>query len=108
MGMRGTYGFGRADALMTAGRMLLAVRGLREGVACVEQALDEYQRALDQVLAKHMAKEAVGASGGLSEEDWLTWDCCRGRIDATVETCRNLGYRAVRGADGLWRVRFGL
>lgn len=42
----------RANVLLTAGRVLLALRGLREGVACVEQALDEYQQALDEVLAR--------------------------------------------------------
>ena len=144
--------------LLTAGRVLLALRGLREGVACVEQALDEYQQALDEVLARiepstdsagigpadpsagprdlERAGPSAGASDleraenpvrssskcaedpnrrfrrrveeALSEEDWLMLDSCRARIDATVETCRNLGYRAGRGSDGAWRVRFGL
>lgn len=148
----------RANVLLTAGRVLLALRGLREGVACVEQALDEYQQALDEVLARiepstdsagigpadpsagprdlERAGPSAGASDleraenpvrssskcaedpnrrfrrrveeALSEEDWLMLDSCRVRIDATVETCRNLGYRAGRGSDGAWRVRFGL
>ena len=148
----------RANVLLTAGRVLLALRGLREGVACVEQALDEYQQALDGVLARiepstdsagigpadpsagprdlERAGPSAGASDleraenpvrssskcaedpnrrfrrrveeALSEEDWLMLDSCRARIDATVETCRNLGYRAGRGSDGAWRVRFGL
>lgn len=132
----------RANVLLTAGRVLLALRGLREGVACVEQALDEYQQALDEVLARiepstdsagigpadpsagprdlERAGPSAGASDleraenpvrssskcaedpnrrfrrrveeALSEEDWLMLDSCRARIDATVETCRNLGY----------------
>lgn len=148
----------RANVLLTAGRVLLALRGLREGVACVEQALDEYQQALDEVLARiepstdsagigpadpsagprdlERAGPSAGASDleraenpvrssskcaedpnrrfrrrveeALSEEDWLMLDSCRARIDATVETCRNLGYHAGRGSDGAWRVRFGL
>lgn len=162
----------RANVLLTAGRMLLALRGLREGIACVEQALDEYQQALDEVLARiepstdsvgigpadpsagprdleragpspgardlerkcadpsagasdlERAEDSVRSSSkcaegpnrrfrrrveeALSEEDWLMLDSCRARIDATVETCRNLGYRAGRGSDGAWRVRFGL
>lgn len=136
----------RANVLLTAGRVLLALRGLREGVACVEQALDEYQQALDEVLARiepstdsagigpadpsagprdlERAENPVRSSSkcaedpnrrfrrrveeALSEEDWLMLDSCRARIDATVETCRNLGYRAGRGSDGAWRVRFGL
>ena len=148
----------RANVLLTAGRVLLALRGLREGVACVEQALDEYQQALDEVLARiepstdsagigpadpsagprdlERAGPSAGASDleraenpvrssskcaedpnrrfrrrveeALSEEDWLMLDSCRARIDATVETYRNLGYRAGRGSDGAWRVRFGL
>lgn len=173
----------RANVLLTAGRMLLALRGLREGIACVEQALDEYQQALDEVLARiepstesagigpagpsagphdlgcagpsagphDLERKCADPSAGprdleraatpgrnaskpaevpdrnfskcaedpnrrfrrrveeaLSEEDWLMLDSCRARIDATVETCRNLGYRAGRGSDGAWRVRFGL
>lgn len=147
----------RANVLLTAGRMLLALRGLREGIACVEQALDEYQQALDEVLARiepSTESAGIGPAGpsagprdleraaipgrnaskpaevpdrssskcaedpnrrfrrrveeALSEEDWLMLDSCRARIDATVETCRNLGYRAGRGSDGAWRVRFGL
>lgn len=148
----------RANVLLTAGRVLLALRGLREGIACVEQALDEYQQALDEVLARvepstnlrslgcvdpttdsrdnecvessidprgfscaeepghHRSRCGEDANRHvpryvedvLSEEDWLMLDSCRARIDATVETCRNLGYRAGRGSDGSWRVRFGL
>ena len=46
----------RANVLLTAGRVLLALRGLREGVACVEQALDEYQQALEQAVSEAIAE----------------------------------------------------
>lgn len=84
---------------------------LHEGMACVEGALRDYQRALDDVLERNPA--VWGSAGGvlwddeLSEDDWLTWDCCQGRIDATVETCRNLGFDASRDGRGSWRVGFG-
>ena len=97
---------------LTAMGAVLTMSGrIREGMACVERALDDYQRALDDVLERN--RQLWGASGDvpradeLSEDDWLTWDCCRGRIDATVETCRNLGFEASRDGDGSWRVGLG-
>ena len=122
MGKRRAHGPVYAEALPTVGRMLLTLKGLRGGIACVEEALDECQRALNEVLlridspgprdAGHAAEaepRGLGCDGNaMSEEDWLMWDSCSARIDATVETCRNLGYSAGRGPDGSWRVRFGL
>ena len=80
------------DVLLTIGRTLTRFDELRAGSSAIEGALDDCQRMLDDVRTR-------------SEEDWLTWDCCQGRIDATVEACRCLGYRVRRGEDGSWKVR---
>lgn len=95
------------DLLLAMKHALSTLDQLRAGAASIEGALDDYQRALDEV---RMRNEHVWHGrrivGDLSEDDWMTWDCCQGRIDATVEACRSLGYLAWCDENGSWHVEF--
>ena len=94
------------DVLLTIGRTLTRFDELRAGSSAIEGALDDCQRMLDDVRTRNQQVwSGRRVVGDLSEEDWMTWDCCQGRIDATVEACRCLGYRVRRGEDGSWKVR---
>lgn len=109
MGKRpSSHGGSCAGVLLAVGYALKMSGELREGALNVASALDDHQRALDEVKVRNARIwRDGGAEGDLSEEDWQIWDCCQGRIDAMVETCRNLGYEASRDQSGLWRVVFG-
>ena len=89
------------DVLLTIGRTLTRFDELRAGSSAIEGALDDCQRMLDDVRTRNQQVwSGRRVVGDLSEEDWLTWDCCQGRIDATVEACRCDGARTVRGRCG--------
>lgn len=95
------------EVLLAVTHALVTREELRAGVSSIEGALDDYQRALNDVRERneHVWRDRA-IVGDLSEDDWLTWDCCKGRIDATVEACRCLGYLAWCDEQGSWHVRF--
>lgn len=105
---RSSHGGSHADVLTSVCHALQRLGELREGAMNVMSALDDHQHALDDVKARNAGVWRDGdVVGDLSEEDWQIWDCCQARIDAMVETCRNLGYEVSRDQNGSWRVVFG-
>ena len=95
------------DVLFAMVHALKTLGEVREGASNVASALDDHQKALDDVRMRNEGAWREGAVvADLSEEDWQTWDCCQSRMDAIVETCRNLGYETSRDQNGAWHVVF--